>query len=143
MTLSIAGTDLEVEDGRAYLRRAAELWSLIDVKRGAAISAWLEQEWGAHDTDPDLEVYDVGCLPRLLGLLEGLEAALQAQVTDAKFRVDAATAARISAQHELLIDSWVGDDGPVYTLSNRIGELHEVVALIKKAVAMQRGLEVG
>jgi hypothetical protein len=145
--MSIAGTEDGTEDGikdgRMYLDFAADLWSLVSPRRGAAIRTWLHDEWAAHDDDPVIEVYDVGSLRRLVGLLEGLADALRAELTDADFRIDAATAERIQARHPLLVDSWQEPGGRVYTLSNRLGEVGHVERLVKRAVEQGRALEVG
>lgn len=143
MSFRIAGTDDEIEYGTAYLHTAADLWDLVEPRRAAAIRSWLRDEWAAHDDDPDLEVYNVDGLRRLVGLLDGLDAAMRAEITDERWRLDAETAARLTAADPTLVDSWPGEDGPVYTLANRIGEVHQVEALVKKAIAMGRDIEVG
>jgi len=142
VTLYIAGTREGIKHGTAYLRRAADLWSLVDPRRGDAIREWLRSEWQAHDDDPDIQVYNVDSLRNLLGLLASLDDALRAEITDELFRLDPVVAARLKAENELLVDSWEGEDGHVDTLTNRVGEVHEVEALVKKAIEMNRSLEV-
>jgi hypothetical protein len=143
MSFRIAGSDEEVEYGTRYLQTAADLWDLVEPRRGQAIRRWMRDEWAAHDDDPDLEVYSVDSLRRLLGLLDGLDAALRAEVTDAHWRLDAETAARLTASDPTLVDSWQGEDGPVYTLANRVSEVHQVEAVVRTAIAMGRDIEVG
>lgn len=147
MTTRIAGTREGLDKGTTYLHHAAELWSLVNPRRGEAIHTWLRNEWAAHPEHPDLEVYDVASLRRLLGLLEGLGDALAAQLTDASWRLDAQTAARLLASHPTLIDSWREGRGEaevvVYTLANRVSEALQIEALVRRAVAVDRGLEVG
>jgi hypothetical protein len=143
MSLAIAGTPEHLGDGTSYLHTAAELWSLVDPSRGESIRAWLRDEWAAHDDDPDLEVYDVGSLRRLLPLLEGLEEALRARLTDAHFRIDPETAVRVTSLDPTLVDSWTADGQTVYTLANRVGEVHQVRALVRRALDLDRPLEVG
>lgn len=143
MSLTIAGTDEGLDDGTTYLHTAADLWALIDRSRGDSIRAWLRDEWAAHDDDPDLEVYDVDSLRRLIPLLEGLDEALRARVTDENFRIDEATAARLAGSDPTLVDSWTTGGTAVYTLTNRVGEVHQVKALIQRAIEMGLPIEVG
>lgn len=147
MTTRIAGTRDGLDKGTTYLHHAAELWSLLDSRRGESIHTWLRNEWAAHPEDPDLEVYDVASLRRLLGLLDGLGDALAAELTDASWRLAAETAARLLASHPTLIDSWREGEAKaeivVYTLANRMSEVDQLEALVKRAVALNRGLEVG
>jgi hypothetical protein len=143
MTTRIAGTREGLDKGTTYLHHAAELWSLVNPRRGEAIHTWLRNEWAAHPEHPDLEVYDVASLRLLLGLLDGLGDALAAELTDASWRLDAQTAARLLASHPTLIDSWQGAEGTVYTLANRVSEALQIEALVRRAVALDRGLEVG
>jgi hypothetical protein len=139
--LSIAGTDEGIEYGRSYLHRAADLWSLVDPRRGEAINAFLREEGQPRDDDPDIDVYPVARLPHLLGLLDGLDDALRAEVTDEHFRVDAETAARLKAQNELLVESFDDESGAIHTLENRVSEVHQATWLVKKAIEMGRDLE--
>ena len=109
--------------------------------RGEAIRRWVSDEWWASDDDPDIEVYPVPSLRHLLGLLDGLDDALLAEVTDENFRLDPDTAARLRATNELLVDSWDDETGHVDTLANRVSEVHQVTWLVKKAIEMDRSLE--
>ena len=143
MTTRIAGTHDVLDKGTTYLHHAAELWALVDSRRGEAIHTWLRNEWAAHPEHPDLEVYDVASLRHLLGLLAGLGDALVAKLTDASWRLDAETAARLFASHPTLIDSWREGEGTVYTLANRVSEVDQIEALVRRAVALNRDLEVG
>lgn len=143
MTTRIAGTQDVLDKGTTYLHHAAELWSLVDSRRGEAIHTWLRNEWAAHSEHPDLEVYDVASLRYLLGLLDGLGDALVAELTDASWRLDAETAARLYASHPTLIDSWREGEGVVYTLANRVSEVDQLAGLVRRAIASDRGLEVG
>jgi hypothetical protein len=136
------GQDDELEDGRTYLFNAAALWSLVAPRRGEALRRWLHDEWAAHDADPDIEVYDVGSLRRLVGLLDGLEDALRAELTDADFGLDAATAARVQSERETLVDSWESGGRRVYTLANRMAEVRRMERLVKRAIELGRALEV-
>lgn len=143
MSFGIAGTDEALKDGTTYIHHAADLWSLVDPHRGEAIRRWLRDEWTARDDDPDIEVYELDSLGRLLDLVEGLGDALRAQLTDRDYRIDADTAARISAREPTLIDSWKEDGRDVYTLTNRVGEVDQMVGLVKRAIALGRSVEVG
>ena len=143
MSFGIAGTDEALKDGTTYIHHAADLWSLVDPRRGDAIRRWLRDEWTARDDDPDIEVYELDSLGRLLDLVEGLGDALRAQLTDGDYRIDAATAARISAGEPTLVDSWKEDGRDVYTLTNRVGEVDQMIGLVKRAIALGRSVEVG
>lgn len=143
MSFGIAGTDEALKDGTTYIHHAAELWSLVDPPRGEAIRRWLRDEWTADDDDPDVEIYEVDSLGRLLDLVEGLGDALRAELTDRDHRIDADTAARITAREPTLIDSWREDGRDIYTLTNRVGEVDQMVALVKRAIAMNRSIVVG
>ena len=138
MTLAIAGTDEELEGGLLYISRAADLWSLFDERRAEAIRRWIHDEWHAHEEDPDIQVYLAGRCKYLLDLLDGLDEGLRAEITDKHWRVDAATAARIKERYEWLVDSWEGEGGPVYTLANRVSEVHQLEWLLRRAVEMGR-----
>ncbi len=143
MSFGIGGTDEALKDGTTYVHHAADLWSLVDPRRGEAIRRWLRDEWGPHDDDPDIEVYDVDSLGRLLELVEGLGQALRAQVTDRDYRVDADGAARIREREPTLVDSWQEDGRDVFTLANRMGEVDQLIDLVKRAIALDRSIEVG
>jgi hypothetical protein len=142
MSLFIAGTEICIEEGTTYLHRAAHLWSLLDPPRGEAIRWWIRNEWAADDDDPEAKVYNTASLRHLLGLLDGLDDALRAELTDHDWRIDQNTAARITGNKEWLVDSWNGEQGTVYTLANRVSEVHQVDALVRRALDMDRALVV-
>jgi hypothetical protein len=142
MSLCVAGTDICLDEGTRYLFGAAHLWSLVDPKRADAIRWWIRNEWAADDEDPDVQVYDTIRLRDLLGLLDGLDDALRAELTDQDWRVDQDTALRISQNKDWLVDSWDEEHGKVYTLANRVSEIHQLDWLVRQALAMDRALVV-
>ena len=142
MTMYITGTDEGIEYGTSYLHTAADLWSLVEPRRGEAIRRWIRERFAAHSDSPDVKVYDVASLRDLLDLLDGLDDALRAEITDDVWRLDEETARRLQAKDETLVDSWQGAQGPVYTLENRVSEVHQVEALARQAIEMNRNLEV-
>ena len=148
MSLRIAGTDDELEHGTTYIHRAARLWSIAgDERRARRIREWPKDFAAAPEPDPDDEyppdkVYSVGGLEHLLGLLEGLGDALRATVTDPHLRIDAETAARIRAISEVLVDSWEEQGKTIYTLANRVAEVHDLEAFLQRAIELDRNVEV-
>lgn len=142
MTMTITGTDEDLDDGTSYLHVAADLWSLVDERRARAIRQWLDDNWSASDEDAEKKVYDVASLRRVLGLLDGLDGALMAEIADEHLRVDTLTAERLSAQHPTLVDSWPDGGGRVFTLANRAHEVRQVRSLIQRAVDLNRTIEV-
>lgn len=142
MSLWIAGTNEGFEAGTTYLHHAADLWSLMDEQRGKRIGSWLDDWWAPHETDPEINVYNVVSLRYLLGLLDGIGDALRAEITDEHWRLDPETAARIKSSKEWLVDSWDEPGGPILTLENRVSEVHQLESLVQKAIKMNRALEV-
>jgi hypothetical protein len=144
MSLYIAGADDgDLEHGSMYLHTAADLWSLVDERRGGSIRRWITDEWAADDANLDIQIYEVSSLRRLLELLDGLDDALRAEITDHDWRMDATTAAQVRAREPALVDTFETPSGTVHTLENRVSEVHQVEALVKRAVATNRRIEIG
>jgi hypothetical protein len=143
MSLRIAGTDDELEMGTMYIHWAGDLWSLAgDERRARRIHDWPKDYWTTNEDDPETKVYWVGGLEHLLGLIEGLDDALRATVTDQHWRIDAETAARIRTSNECLVDSWDEEGRTVYTLANRVSEVYQLEGLLRRAIEMDRHVEV-
>lgn len=148
MSMRIAGTDDELEWGTTYVGHAARLWSIAgDERRARRIRDWVKDFWTGPDANTDDEypparIYPVGGLKHLLGLLEGLDEALRATVTDRNWRIDAVAAERIRGISEALVDSWNEEGGTVYTLANRVSEVLQFEAFLQRAIELDRPLEV-
>lgn len=126
------------------MHTAADLWDLVHPRRGDAIRAWIREAGNRVEDEEDLVSlsYGVEALRDLVGLLDGLGDALRAEVTDEHWRLDPATAARLKALDETLVDSWdVG--GHVDTLENRVSEVLAVEWLARRAIGLGRPLVLG
>jgi hypothetical protein len=143
VSFEIAGTDESVDYATTALHHAADLWSVVDPERGERIRRWIEDEWSVRDDDDRIRVYDVDSLRRLAALLDGLDEALRAGVTDWHFRLGEAAAARVAAVEPTLVDSWVEGGATIHSVANRIGEIDAVAGLVRRAIDQGRAIEVG
>ena len=142
MSLWIPGTEEGYEKGITWLHNAADLWSLVDPKRGNDIRRWIDDWWVPDENDPEIRTYAVGTLPLVAGMLVGLDDALAAEVTDRGGRLSPEAVALIPSNKQWMIDSWNEPDGTVHTLANRLWEVRLVGRLIDKAIAMGCPLEI-
>ncbi len=156
----------ELERGSSYVHLAARLWSLVDPDRAKKIGSWLEDEWFEHRwygeldengvrQDPNPEDYDEddddwpqcynpASSQYLLNLIEGLPEALQKKYnTTRTLRITAQQAKEIRAQHPFLVDNWTGESGEVFTLTNHVGEVKLLCALLRTAIKHNRDICVG
>ncbi len=156
----------ELERGTSYVYLAEDLWALVDPDRAKKIGRWLESEWFEHRwygeldengvrQDPNPENYDEDDVDGphcynpassqyLLNLIEGLSEALQKKYnTTGSLRITAQQAKEIRVQFPLLVDNWTEESGEVYTLTNHVGDVELLCALLRTAVKHNRDICVG
>ncbi len=155
-----------LEHGTTYLYLAARLWSLVDPERAEKIASWPEDEWFEHrwygeldengvrqdpnpedydeDDDDGPRCYNPASSQYLLNLIEGLSEALQKKYnTTGSLRITAQQTKEIRSKHPTLVDNWVGDSGEVFTLTNHVGDVDILCALLEAAVKHNRDICVG